>query len=132
MKAKLLRSAAIAAALVLLATQSAAAADGRQEINTAALHASMAANASDQKTVQAHLHHVINCLVGPHSADYNSAEADPCKGQGAGAIPDSPADKQKDLNSALSMARLGLAQTDLTKAKEQAGQIQATLKKAAM
>ncbi|MBI5163140.1 MAG: hypothetical protein HY985_04470 [Magnetospirillum sp.] len=125
----LVSSAVVAAGLVFVALP-AGAADPTAEISTAAAHAGMAASSGDLKMVHAHLHHVINCLVGPGAADFDAAAANPCKGQGMGAIPDSPADKQASLGAAVATAKQGLAQTDLAKAKGEAMAVQATLKKA--
>ena len=92
----------------------------------------MAAAAGDLKMVHAHLHHVVNCLVGPGAPDYDAAQADPCKGQGMGAIPDSMADKRTALGAAVGVAKQGIAQEDIVKAKEDATALQAALKKASM
>jgi len=128
----LLSSAVAVASLILLAAAPAGAADGAAEISTAAAHAGMAAAAGDIKMVHAHLHHVINCLVGPGGADYDMTQADPCKGQGMGAIPDAAADKRMALEAAVGTAKQGLAQDDVAKAKADAATLQAALKKASM
>ncbi len=120
-----------AGTLLLLAAGPAAAAsqqNARQEIATAAAHAGMAANAADLTMVHAHLHHVINCLVGPHGAAYDATQEDPCKGQGAGAIPDTTsAGTKKNLEAALAIARTGARDTSMTTAKEKAEQVQSRL-----
>ncbi|CAA7617577.1 hypothetical protein [Magnetospirillum sp. SS-4] len=121
-----------AAGLALVAAQPAAAADAAKEITTAAAHAGMAAGSPDMKMVQSHLQHVVNCLVGPGGAGFDANQANPCKGQGMGAIPDSPADKRMALEAALKMARDGMAESDLDKAKAKASATQAALGKLAM
>ena len=127
-----LSSAILASSLILAAAPAARAADLAAEMATASAHAGMAAAAGDMKMVHAHLQHVVNCLVGPGASDYDAAQADPCKGQGMGIIPDSSADKQASLKAAVGMAKDGIAQQDMTKAKADATALQAALKKAAM
>ncbi|TAN58753.1 MAG: hypothetical protein EPN20_16030 [Magnetospirillum sp.] len=127
-----LSSVIIATGLVVLAVPQARAADATTELATATAHAGMAAAAGELKMVHAHLHHVVNCLVGPGAPDYDAAQADPCKGQGMGVIPDTAADKRGPLGAAVGMAKQGIAQDDLTKAKADAAALQAALKKASM
>jgi len=121
-----------AAGLLMLAMQPVLAADAAKEIATAGAHAGMAAAAGDMKMVQAHLHHVLNCLEGPTGMDYDAAQANPCKDQGLGAIPDSDAAAKTPLESAVTLAKSGLAETDMAKAKEHAAEAQAAIKKAGM
>ena len=126
-------SAGVAAiGLLLLAGQPSLAADAKAEIDTAGVHAGLAAGSPDLAMLQKHLHHVINCLVGPKDAAFDAAPGNPCKDQGMGAIPDSSAAGQKSLEAAVKMAKDNLGQMDLAKAKEQATALQAALKKAAM
>ena len=126
-----LTAALATATLCLLAWQPAAAADAGQEIATAATHAGLAAGSGEQKMVSMHLHHVVNCLVGPNGADFDASAGNPCKDQGTGALIDAPA-KKAELEAALALAKSGLAATDLAKAKEKAVETQTSLKKAAM
>jgi hypothetical protein len=121
-----------AAAFLIAASYPAMAADVKKELSTAITHAGMAAGSGDIKMVQTHLHHVINCLVGPSGAGFDAGQANPCKDQGMGAIPDSPANKQKELQAVVGMAQTGIAETDLTKAKDQAMAVENALKKAEM
>ena len=75
--------------LCLLTATMAVAADGAgREIATAAAHAEMAA-AGGIDMAHAHLHHVINCLVGPKGRGFDAAAGNPCKGMGDGALNDS-------------------------------------------
>jgi hypothetical protein len=112
----------IGAATCLIATYPARADDDvGKEVGTAATHAGMAAGGSDMKTVQMHLHHVVNCLVGPNGAGFDAGEANPCKGQGNGAIPDTKdAAKLASLNQALAKANAGLKETDMAAAQQDA------------
>jgi len=59
-----------------------------KEISTAILHAGYAEKTTDINKVHLHLHHVINCLVGPHGAGFDAQAGDPCLGMGNGAIND--------------------------------------------
>ena len=47
------------------------------------------------KTVQMHLHHAVNCLVGPAGKGFDASAGNPCGKAGAGAIPDSTDSAQK-------------------------------------
>jgi hypothetical protein len=105
------------------------AADAAKEIGTAAEHAGYAAAATVINTTYSHLHHTINCLVGPGGADFDAKEANPCAAMGAGAIPDTTdAAKQTALTGALAKAKEGLAATDLATATADATAAQALLK----
>ena len=54
------------------------------------------------------------------------------QGQGDGRHPHSAADKRMALGSVVGMAKQGIADTDLAKAKEEAASVQAALKKELM
>jgi hypothetical protein len=102
--------------------------DSTKEVTTAARHASLAAQATDLKGAQTHLHHVINCLVGPKGQGFDSKEANPCKDQGNGAIPDTTDEARKTaLVQALAKANEGLRQTDLAAAHKSASEAQVLL-----
>jgi hypothetical protein len=116
-------------ALLCLAAAPAFSADLNREVATAAAHAGMAAGAEDPQMVKAHLHHVLNCLSGPQGADYTAAAANPCDGQGAGAIPDATGERKSNLEKAAAMAKAALAESDIHKAKQQAGEVQMQLGK---
>ncbi len=128
----LAQAAAVSAAGVLLAISGTAlAADASKEISTAATHAALAANSTVLDTVHVHLHHAVNCLVGPNGAGYDAKQMNPCNGMGTGAIPDtSDPGKKKALEDALSKADAGIAASDLTAAKKAASDAEAALKKA--
>ncbi len=119
------------AAFVLTAAAPAARADAdpAKEVATAATHAGLAAKSTKMKMTHMHLHHVVNCLVGPSGAGFDAAPGNPCKGQGAGAIPDTKDAGQKaQLQQALAKAKAGLAETDLGGAQKDASGAQALLK----
>lgn len=119
-----------AASILLLSVVPAGAADLSKELTTAVTHAGMAAGAADLKMVQTHLHHVVNCLVGPGGAGFDAGPGNPCKDQGSGAIPDAPAAKQPMLQTALASAQSGITETDIAKAKASALEAEAAIKKA--
>ncbi|MDE2273858.1 MAG: hypothetical protein KGL00_06630 [Gammaproteobacteria bacterium] len=107
---KLTLSFALAIGLMLAVPCSFAAGNASQEIATAAAHAQMAAAAADKSTADMHLHHAINCLVGPGDRRYDAQAGDPCKGMGNGAMHDlghAPAEQVR-LQQALMQAELGL------------------------
>ena len=80
--------ASLAASAMLLASP-VLGANSASEITNAAMHAGLAAQASDIAAVHAHLHHTVNCLVGPGGAGFDLKELNPCANTGGGAIPDS-------------------------------------------
>ena len=103
-------------------------ADSAKEVTTAARHAALAAQATDLKGTQTHLHHVINCLVGPKGQGFDTKEANPCKDEGNGAIPDTTDETRKTaLAQALAKANEGLRQTDLAAAHKSASDAQLLL-----
>jgi len=93
-----------------------------QEISTALQHAGMSAGSSTLTDVHNHLHHVINCLVGPSGQGYDSTAENPCNGQGSGAINDveNKSKERKKLDTAVKDANKGLKQNDLKKAQKEA------------
>ncbi len=106
-----------------------AAADAASEIVTAAQHAGYAAQSSTIDMVHTHLHHTLNCLVGPNGMDFDSSALNPCKNSGNGAIPDTnDAAKQKALEKAAGEARAGLKADDLATAQKDAAETEKLLK----
>ncbi|HET7562348.1 MAG TPA: hypothetical protein VFJ87_08230 [Rhodanobacteraceae bacterium] len=87
----------------------------QDEVTTAHAHAVMASTADTVEIGHAHMHHVINCLVGPQGKGFDAAAGNPCKGLGNGAIPDSKGDAalQAKLKAALADVQAGLAAYDL-------------------
>lgn len=120
---------AIVFPLSLLFASGVALAGAKTEISTAATHAGLAAQATDVNMVHSHLHHALNCLVGPSGMDYDSKEIDPCKNSGSGAIPDTKsAAKQKSLEAAADKAREGIKASDLSAAQKAASETASMLK----
>lgn len=118
----------IAACAALAAVPLAARADAASEISTAAQHAQFSSQATSIKVAHAHLHHALNCLVGPKGHGFDSKAMDPCKGQGDGAIADTsdPATK-KSLERIAARARAALRSDDLDTVKKDADRIQSEL-----
>src|ERR1700749_5171261 len=120
-----------ATAAVALSLPTFALADSHSEIVNAGAHAGYAAAATDIATTHAHLHHTLNCLVGPAGAGFDAKELNPCANAGDGAIPDTvDAGKKATLESAAAKARQGLASNDMKAAQKDAADARDMLKKA--
>jgi hypothetical protein len=123
--------AALAAACLCLlaATPARADMDVGKEVSTAARHAGLAAAAKDMAATQMHLHHTVNCLVGPKGKGFDTDVANPCKDEGNGAIPDTKdAAKKKALRHALAKVNAGLKSTDMATAQQDATDAQNAIK----
>ena len=108
---------------------SAQTADPAQETATAGQHAGLAAQGASVEQVHMHLHHTVNCLVGPKGQGFDAKEANPCQKLGNGAIPDTADQASKaKLTAALAKAQAGLKSDDLTAAKKAATEAQAALR----
>ena len=108
---------------------SAQSADPAQEAATAATHAGLAAQGASVEQVHMHLHHTVNCLVGPKGQGFDAKEANPCQKLGNGAIADTADQASKaKLTAALAKAQAGLKSDDLTAARKAATEAQAALK----
>ena len=115
--------------IVAASPASALAADPAQEAATGAVHAGLAAQAATIEQVHMHLHHTVNCLVGPKGQGFDAKEANPCQKLGNGAIPDTTDSATKaKLTTALASAQAGLKSEDLSAAKKSASEAQAALK----
>lgn len=123
-----IRSFVLGAAVCLM--PSAVLADAHSEIVNAATHAGLAAAAADIAGVHQHLHHALNCLVGPGGNGFDAKEMNPCAQAGSGAIPDTAdAAKKAALEAAAAKAAAGIADTSLTSAQKTAADVSAMLKK---
>lgn len=112
----------------LLTFPIAAHADAKSEIATAAQHAGLAAAAPNLVQIHMHLHHAMNCLVGPRDADFDKTNANPCAQQGNGAFSDvSDGDIKTKLQSAMNAAADGIASNDEATAKKDAATAETTL-----
>ncbi len=104
-------------------------ADASSETVTASTHAELAANAGDLDGVHTHLHHTLNCLVGPGGNGFDAKELNPCAQSGHGAIPDTAdAAKKASLESAAGKARAGLASNNVKEARADASAAASLLK----
>jgi len=113
-----MRRLVFAGALIALATP-AALADAQSEIVQAETHAGLAAKATDVAVVHQHLHHALNCLVGPGGVSFDAKEMNPCANAGNGAIPDSmDATKKTALQAAADQLSTTIAETDADKARQ--------------
>lgn len=103
-------------------------ADGPQAVGIAANHAGLAANAGAIEMVHTHLHHVLNCLVGPGGNGFDAAPGNPC-GAAGGAIPQTAdAAMKTKLEGVAASVRGGIANNDLAAAKKVATDAQTALK----
>jgi hypothetical protein len=120
--------AGVIAVIVTALPASALAADPAQEAATSGVHAGLAAKAATIEQVHMHLHHTVNCLVGPKGQGFDAKEANPCQKLGDGAIPDTTDSAAKaKLTAALANAQAGLKSDDLAAAKKAATEAQAAL-----
>ena len=121
--------AGIVTGMLIALPASAQAADPAQEAATAGQHAGLAAQGANIEQVHMHLHHTVNCLVGPKGQGFDAKEANPCQKLGNGAIPDTADQASKaKLTAALAKAQAGLKSDDLTAAKKAATEAQAALR----
>jgi len=81
------------ASVLLQSSLAMAAGDPAVELKTAMTHAGFAAKYEALKEVTMHLHHTLNCLVGPQDKRFDAAAGNPCQGQGNGYLPDLKAAK---------------------------------------
>lgn len=103
-------------------------ADGPAAIATAANHARLAAGAADINAVHMHLHHVLNCLVGPGGEGFDAMPGNPCAGSGAAIPQTADAGTKAKLENAAAQARAGIADSDIGGSKKVATDLQTALK----
>ena len=102
-------------------------ADGPGAIATAKNHAGLAANAANIGAVHTHLHHVLNCLVGPGGNGFDAMPGNPCAMAG-GAIPQTAdAAAKAKLETAATAVRGGITNEDMAAAKKVATDVQGSL-----
>jgi hypothetical protein len=118
-----------ALAALLLTPVPVLAADATGEIATAQTHADLAGTATDPAYTYMHMHHTLNCLVGPGGNGFDAKMLNPCANAGNGAIPDTadPAKKAK-LEALAQLSRDAIAAKDPAMAKKDAAAIAAQLK----
>jgi hypothetical protein len=105
-------------------------ADAHSQIVLAGQHAGLAAQSIDVALVHTHLHHTLNCLVGPGGPGFDAHEMNPCANAGHGAIPDTGMLNRLPLQAAAAEARKGIAEPDLAKAQSDAAKTAEMLTKA--
>src|SRR6185312_3784489 len=112
MKSKFL--APLVGASLLIAGAAFAAVSLTAEISNARTHANNAANAPTIEAVHTHMHHALNCLVGPKGEGFDAGQMNPCANAGNGAIVDqTDAAKKAKLEEAKAALMKGLTETDL-------------------
>jgi hypothetical protein len=106
-----------------------ASADAQQAIGIAAQHAGLAAGAGNINLVHTHMHHVLNCLVGPGGDGFDAMPGNPC-GMAGGAIPqENNAEMKTKLLNVAAQIRAGIGNNDMGEAKKIATDAQNDLKK---
>lgn len=119
MKRLLTSSLALLGALLLASPALAQAGDVGKELATARTHAQLAEASQSVAVAKMHLHHALNCLVGPHGPGFDAAAGNPCKGMGEGAQTDAQKTGMRKTHwldqviHALAYARHGVAAKDL-------------------
>jgi hypothetical protein len=104
------------------------AADAAPEITTAATHAGFASKSATINMVHAHMHHALNCIVGPGGNGFDATALNPCKNSGNGAIPDTTdAGKRTALEKIAAELRAGLKDNAVSSAQKTAAQAQSQL-----
>jgi hypothetical protein len=106
------------------------------ELKTALTHAGFAAKYDALKEVSLHLHHAINCVVGPQDKMFDAAAGNPCQSQGNGFLPDAKAKKGEDAQYyqaqwAARIASQAIASNNLQEAKAAAHIVSLVLEDAA-
>lgn len=105
-------------------------ADSSDEAARAAVHAVYASKAATLTLIHLHLHHVVNCLVGPGGQGFDSSVFNPCRALGHGAIPDATSAAMRTrLRKALATAQAGLASDNPKTAHDDAAKTATTLEK---
>jgi hypothetical protein len=121
--------AAVAVASLGSLVPQAASADAQQAIGIAAQHAGLAAGAANINVVHTHMHHVLNCLVGPGGDGFDAMPGNPC-GMAGGAIPqENNAEMKTKLLNVATQIRAGIGNNDMAEAKKIATDAQDALKK---
>lgn len=121
---------ALAAVLIAAIMQPGIAlADASGEIATATDHAGYATTSLNIGAVHEHLHHAVNCLVGPGGKAFDRAVENPCAKMGSGAISDvSDTAIRGKLQAALAAAESGIASNDEAAAKKAATDVYTMLR----
>jgi hypothetical protein len=105
------------ASIFVAALPVAAYADLGTELSTAETHANLAAKGTTVDMVHMHLHHALNCLVGPKGKGFDSTNENPCSGQGNGALGEAKGKQKSKISAAIVRVNAGLAATKLARAQ---------------
>ena len=102
------------------------------EIKTAITHAGFAVKYDSLSEVTLHLHHVVNCIVGPDDKLFDKTAGNPCQGQGKGIMPEIKASMGTDQEYYVAwwlahLADEAISMKDLGQAKAAAHIIELTL-----
>lgn len=98
-------------------SSAAALADANAETAAALKEAYRAAEAPTLAEVHAHLHQVVNCLVGPKDSLFDASQPNPCAKLGKGALIDTKDETARNhLHDAVDLAGMGIASSDFDKA----------------
>ena len=120
-------AAAVAGLIALL--PGVGAADGASAAAKAAQHAGLAASQGDIGAVQRHLHHALNCLVGPGGEGFDESAGNPCA-QDGGAIPQtSDAAMKEKLQKIAMQVTAAIGNSNMDAAKKSAMEAQEMLGK---
>jgi len=116
---------ALLGTLLLSSTALAQGGDVAKELGAASKHAELSVASQSVEVATMHLHHVINCLAGPHGAGFDAAAGNPCKGMGDGALRDAPKGSESHSKAlhALAIARRGIEKKDLPAVHKAASEI---------
>ena len=118
------------ASCVALALPTAAFADVAAQLTIADQHAGFASKAAAIDMVHMHLHHVLNCLVGPSGTGFDAAPGNPCAKAGNGAVAEADAAQKAKLQPAVAAATAGIAATDVAAAQGDAQKAAAAIEAA--
>ena len=118
------------ASCVTMALPTAAFADVAAQLTVAEQHAGFAAKAGTIDMVHMHLHHVLNCLVGPSGPGFDAAPGNPCAKAGNGAVAEGDAAMKAKLQPAVAAVTAGIAATDVAAAQGDATKAAAAIEAA--
>lgn len=128
MKTSSLIPSAIALTVLAASAPGLALADAAMAKATAAQHAGLAAQGADLHAVQMHMHHVLNCLVGPDGDGFDASAGNPCQAAG-GVIPQTDdADMKKHFTEIAMHVHDAIMAKDVDEAKKMANDVAGMLK----
>lgn len=127
MRIRNLASSALALTACVALAPGMALADAAMAKATAAQHAGLAAGSGDLNGVRMHLHHTLNCLVGPDGEGFDQSAGNPC-GEAGGVIPQTAdAEMKEKLMGIAHQVHDAIMAEDAAAAKEVAAEVQEML-----